>query len=94
MWKTIGKLLSLYVSAVRSSTPYSTTASQSPAIPNFESNFDNVELQVQDTTGNWRTMHVTRNIPPMILSGMEQIADQFPGQRVRAVSNGRIVDIL
>lgn len=94
MWKTIGKLLNLYVSAVRSSTPYSTSALTSPAIPNFENTFENVELQVQDITGNWRTMHVTRNISPMILSGMEQIAEQFPGQRVRAVCNGRIVDIL
>lgn len=90
MWKTIGKLLSLYASAVKSSTPYSPSVSTYHEMPDFQ----NVELQVQDTTGNWRTCHVTRNIPPMILSGMEQIADQFPGQRVRAVCNGRIVDIL
>jgi hypothetical protein len=57
--------------------------------------FNNIELQTQDITGNWRTMHVTQNNSQMIISGMRQIASQFPDQRVRAVdSDGRIVDIL
>jgi len=56
--------------------------------------FENAEIQLQDDTGNWRTFHVTQNNPPLILTGMNQLSNQFPGKRVRAVSNGRIVDIL
>ena len=57
--------------------------------------FNNIELQTQDITGNWRTMHVTQNNSQMIIFGMRQIASQFPDQRVRAVdSDGRIVDIM
>lgn len=58
-------------------------------------NFDNIEIQLQDDTGNWRTCHVTKNIPAMIVAGMRQLASQFPGKRIRAVTNeGRVVDIL
>lgn len=53
-----------------------------------------VELQIQDDFGNWRTLQVTRNISALIIAGMRQLASQFPGKRVRAISNGRIVDIL
>ena len=54
-----------------------------------------VQIQLQDTSGNWRTYHVTLNNSQMILSEMTQLANQFPGQRVRAVDmNGKIVDIL
>lgn len=61
----------------------------------IDAQFNDVEIQLQDDTGNWRTYHVTRNIPPMIISSMRQLARQFPGRRVRAVDNvGRIVDIL
>jgi hypothetical protein len=56
---------------------------------------DQVEIQVQDITGNWRTYHITLNNSQMILSEMKQLSNQFPGQRVRAVDmDGRIVDIL
>lgn len=54
-----------------------------------------VQIQLQDTTGNWRTYHVTLNNSQMILSEMRQLASHFPNQRVRAVDmDGKIVDIL
>ena len=54
-----------------------------------------VQIQLQDIMGNWRTYNITLNNSQMILSEMTQLANQFPGQRVRAVDmNGRIVDIL
>jgi hypothetical protein len=56
---------------------------------------DQVEIQLQDTTGNWRTFHITQNNSQRILSEMQQLSSRFPDQRVRAVDmNGRIVDIL
>jgi hypothetical protein len=54
-----------------------------------------VEIQLQDITGNWRTYNITLNNSQMILSEMMQLSNQFPGQRVRAVDmSGRIVDNL
>jgi hypothetical protein len=56
---------------------------------------DQVQIQLQDTTGNWRTYQVTLCNSQMIYSGMHSLASQFPGQRVRCVDmNGRIIDIL
>lgn len=56
---------------------------------------DQVQIQVQDITGNWRTYHITLNNSQRILSEMKQLSNQFPNQRVRAVDmDGRIVDIL
>jgi hypothetical protein len=54
-----------------------------------------VQIQLQDTSGNWRTYHVTLNNSQMILSEMKQLSSRHPNQRVRAVDmDGRIVDIL
>jgi len=54
-----------------------------------------VQIQLQDTTGNWRTYHVTQNNSQRILSEMQQLSSRFPDQRVRAVDmDGRLVDIL
>lgn len=59
------------------------------------SNLDNVEIQVLDITGNWRTCHVTRNISSQIVMEMNQLSDRFPGQRIRAIDNrGNIVNIM
>jgi hypothetical protein len=56
---------------------------------------DMVEIQLQDVTGNWRTYNVTLNNSQMILSGMKQLSNQFPGYRVRAADmNGKIIDAL
>lgn len=57
--------------------------------------FDNIELQIQDNLGNWRTLLVTFNDSQRINSGMKQLSEQYPNTRIRAVdSNKRIVDIL
>ena len=56
---------------------------------------DMIEIQVQDTTGNWRTYSVTQNVSALIISAMRSLKDQFPDQRVRAVDgSGRLVDFL
>ena len=56
---------------------------------------DQIEIQVQDLTGNWRTYSVTQNILALIISAMRSLKDQFPDQRVRAVGGGgRLIDIL
>lgn len=87
----IGKLLRLLARIGDNSTNYSQSVFPSLATVNYS----HIEIQAQDYTGNWRTYHITRNIPAMIISGMKQLASQYPGQRVRAVdTNGRIVDIL
>lgn len=71
------------------------SSNHSVAIANTETEnqIRNVELQIQDETGNWRTCHVTVFDYQIIHSGMDQLARQFPGRRVRAVENGTIVDI-
>lgn len=56
---------------------------------------DRVEIQAQDTTGNWRTYHVTDTSSQRILAEMKSLQQRYPNYRVRAVDqNGRIVDIL
>ena len=56
---------------------------------------DRVEIQAQDTTGNWRTYHTTDTSPQRILSEMKSLKDRYPTYRIRAVDqNGRVVDIL
>jgi hypothetical protein len=56
---------------------------------------DRVEIQAQDTTGNWRTYHVTDSNSQRILQEMKTLQERLPNYRIRAVDqNGRIVDIL
>jgi len=56
---------------------------------------DNIQVQVQDDTGNWRTYQITTNNSQMIRSAMRQLKEQFPDNRVRAVDmDGRLVDML
>ena len=56
---------------------------------------DNIQVQVQDDTGNWRTYTITTNNSQMIRSAMRQLKQQFPDNRVRAVDmDGRLVDML
>ena len=58
-------------------------------------NNDNVEIQAQDSTGNWRTFSYALNNSQRIINEMRQLSNNYPNARVRAVdSNGRIVDIL
>lgn len=56
---------------------------------------DRVEIQAQDTTGNWRTYHTTDTSPQRILAEMKSLQQRYPTYRIRAVDqNGRVVDIL
>ena len=56
---------------------------------------DDVEIQLQDTTGNWRTHMITMNNSQMILIRMKELKDRHPDLRVRAVTrDGKLVDIL
>ena len=56
---------------------------------------DQIEIQAQDTSGMWRTYHVTMNDSQRILAEMRSIQSRYPNYRVRAVDqNGRVVDIL
>lgn len=56
---------------------------------------EQVQIQLQDITGNWRTFHITINDSQRIISEMKQLSDRHPNQRVRAVDmDGKIVDIL
>jgi hypothetical protein len=56
---------------------------------------DMIEIQVQDTTGNWRTYSITQNISALITEAMRSLKWQFLDQRIRAVDrNGRLVDLM
>lgn len=56
---------------------------------------DNIEIQAQDTNGNWRTIAITMNNPQQITSRMREVSNTYPNYRVRAIDgNGRVIDIL
>jgi hypothetical protein len=53
------------------------------------------EFQRQDTSGNWQTMH-NSSYPQndqMIKIALDNLERSNPGKRVRALCNGRVVDI-
>lgn len=54
-----------------------------------------VDIQLQDATGNWRTIITTQNNSQMILIRMKELKSQYPDKRVRAVDKeGRLVDMM
>jgi len=56
---------------------------------------DDVDIQLQDQSGMWRTYHTTINNSQMILMRMKELKDRYPDLRVRAVTrDGRLVDML
>ena len=56
---------------------------------------DSVQIQAQDTSGNWRTYLIVMNQSQRIVSEMRALQSRYPDYRVRAVDiNGKIVDIL
>jgi hypothetical protein len=60
-------------------------------------NMDNdVEIQAQDTTGNWRTYHIANiNNSQVVLAEMNSLKSRYPDFRVRAVDrSGRLIDLL
>jgi len=54
-----------------------------------------VEIQAQDTTGNWRTYHITNiNNSQVVLIEMRSLKSQYPDSRVRAVTEGgHLIDL-
>jgi hypothetical protein len=57
---------------------------------------NDVEIQAQDTTGNWRTYHITNiNNSQVVLAEMRSLKSRYPDFRVRAVDrSGRLIDLL
>ena len=55
---------------------------------------DFVEIQVQEGVSGWRTIQSVTNDPNLVSINMDQIANQYPNYRVRAVEDGRIVDMM
>ena len=56
---------------------------------------NDVEIQLQDESGNWRTYLITINNSQMIHLRMKELKNQHPDRRVRALdSNGRLVDMI
>jgi hypothetical protein len=54
-----------------------------------------IQIQAQDTTGNWRTYLIVMNQSQRILSEMRSLQSRYPNYRIRAIdSDGRVVDIL
>ena len=47
-----------------------------------------VEIQLQEESGNWRTMAVTINDSQQIRVPIDEVKRQFPSSRVRAVDAG------
>lgn len=55
---------------------------------------DQVQIQLMDESGNWRTYAYTPNNSVLYRDGMRQLQWQFPNARIRAVDmDGRVIDI-
>lgn len=56
---------------------------------------DRVEIQIQDITGNWRTVHNTENVPQQIAIEMRSVQSRYPDRRVRAITLvGQLLDMI
>jgi hypothetical protein len=56
---------------------------------------NDVEIQLQDQSGMWRTYLITLNNSQMIQIRMKELKDQHPSLRVRAVDrSGRLIDMI
>jgi hypothetical protein len=56
---------------------------------------DQIQIQLQDITGVWKTMSMVYNNPQFILTAMKSLKERFPDKRIRAVdTGGRLVDML
>jgi len=54
-----------------------------------------VDIQIQDRSGTWRTVHTTQNPSQQILLNMKSIQSRYPDKRVRAIGkDGRLIDLL
>jgi hypothetical protein len=60
-----------------------------------EVQMDNVYIQLQDETGNWRTYNITPNQSLLYRQAMQQLRWNFPNARIRAVDqDDRLIDIM
>lgn len=56
---------------------------------------DQVQIQLQDESGNWRTYSITNNNDLLIISAMEALKSQYPSRRIRAIDKrGMLLNIL
>ncbi len=56
---------------------------------------NDVEIQLQDQSGMWRTYLITINNSQMIQIRMKELKDRHPNLKVRAVDrSGRLIDML
>lgn len=85
MFKLLGKMLTNLANQPSYSVPVSNQ---------IQTQNELIEIQLLDHSGNWRTFHVTQNVSAMVNAGMQQLSRQYPDHRIRAVNNGRIVDML
>ena len=53
-----------------------------------------IDIQVQFSAGEWRTINQVPNNSQFIIRGMTAAEKTFKGKRIRAAMNGRVVDIL
>lgn len=56
---------------------------------------DDVEIQLQDQSGMWRTYLVTINNSQIIQIRMKELKERHPDLRVRAIDrSGRLIDMI
>lgn len=53
------------------------------------------EVQIQDVTGNWRTVAATQSDPQIYTARMREAATNYPGSRIRVIDqSGRLIDLM
>ena len=56
---------------------------------------EQVQIQLQDISGVWKTMSITFNNSQFVIQAMKSLKERFPDKRVRAVDmNRRLVDMI
>jgi glutamine phosphoribosylpyrophosphate amidotransferase len=56
---------------------------------------ENVEIHIQDYSGNWRTVPNMQNQSQQVLLKLKPIQSRYPDRRVGAVDDsGRLIDLL
>lgn len=53
------------------------------------------EVQIQDVTGNWRTVAATQGDPQIYTARMREAAANHPGSRIRVIDqSAKLVDLM
>lgn len=59
------------------------------------SNYVQIQVDIGNPAGSWRTMNTVMNNAQIIAHAMQSLSNMQPGKRIRAVDeNGRVVDML